>query len=227
MKIFSHKSILLLFAVFIVFVCTSCFEIIEEVNLNEDGSGSFCFTINLSQSKLNINSMLLLDSINGHRVPNLEDVKKALEEAEAKLKEDGNLSDVKSTKNWDDYIFSVSGNFKNINALNKAINNMGIILNKTRGESPVIQDNFSYSNKIFARLYNYNHANDYKSLSEKDKLAFSNAKYTTIYRFKTLIVSYSNSDAIKSKSGKAVMLKLNVKDLLTNNKTIKNTINLN
>jgi hypothetical protein len=226
MKLFSRRFKLLPFAALILFICPSCFEIIEEVNLNEDGSGFFCFTINMSQSKLNINSMLLLDSVNGRPVPKIEDFKEALTQAEATLKEDGNITNVSSTKNWDDYIFSVSGNFKNVQALNKAINNMGIIINKTRGVPPAVQDNFSYSDKVFARLYNYNLMNDYKKLSEKDKLAFTNAKYTTIYRFKTPIGSCSNPDAIKSKSGKAVMLKINIKDLITNNKTIKNSINL-
>jgi hypothetical protein len=68
--------------------------------------------------------------------------------------------------------------------------------------------------------------NDYNSLSDRDKAVFKNAKYTTIYRFNSSVKSYTNQDALKSKSGKAIMLKVNVKDLITNKKTIQNKIEI-
>ena len=220
------KKYLLFITLFLTFTCTACFEIVEEVNLNNDGSGSFCFTINMSQSKLNLNSMLLLDSVNGRPVPKINDLKVILKKAETKLKE-GNITNLNLKENWEAYIFSISGNFDNIETLNKAINNISASFGKFQGMPLKEGDNFSYKDKIFKRLYNYNLVDDYNSLPEKDKIIVKNAKYTSIYRFNSLVKSFSNPDALKSKSGKAMMLKLNIKDLITNNKSLANSIILN
>ncbi|MEN8121202.1 MAG: hypothetical protein ABFS35_12680 [Bacteroidota bacterium] len=226
MKIFTHKFVLGFSFVLSLLLFPSCFEIIEEVNLNDDGSGTFNFTVNMSQSKLNINSMLLLDSVNGRPVPKIEDFKENLEHLKTILNNDSSISNVLVKENWEDYIFSISGDFKDIETLNKSINNINTTLSRPNGYTPIIKNNFSYTEKIFTRLYSYNLINEYNTLSEKDKSVFKNAKYTTIYRFKSPVSNYSNPDALKSKSGKAVMLKVNVKDLITNKKTIKNTIHL-
>jgi hypothetical protein len=222
-----RKIILSITAVVILILCPACFEIVEEVNLNTDGSGSFCFTLNLSQSKLDINAMLLLDSINGRAVPKVNDLKKTLAQVETTLKNDSSITNVAIAQNWENYIFSISGNFKNVDALNKAIAGIYAMFNKSAGQSLALQDNFSYGNKIFKRLYNNNLSDKYNSLSGKDKLVFKNAKYTSVYRFKSPVSSYTNTQALKSKSGMSVMFKSSIMDLITNQKTIENSIYLN
>ncbi len=221
-----HKYFLFVILLLFTFSYTSCFEIVEEVNLNDDGTGSFNLTMNMSQSKIQINSMLLLDSVNGKPVPKIEDFKKAIRRVKYELKKDSTISELVFTENWEDYIFSMSGNFQNINALNKAIKNINTIFTP-KGYKPELYDNFKYENNIFERLYSYNLINEYNALSDKDRSVFKNAKYTTIYRFNSPVKSYSNPNALKSKSGKAIMLKVNVRELVTNKKTIKNTIILN
>lgn len=220
------KPVLWVVSMLILSATTSCFEIIEEINLNDDGTGNFDFTINMSQGKIQINSMLLLDSINGNAVPKIEDLKKAMRRVAFELKKDSSISDLKIKEDWEDYIFSISGNFQDIDALNRAIKNINTIFTP-KGYVPELYDNFKYKDNVFERLYSYNLVNEYNTLSQKDKTAFKNARYTTIYRFNSPVKSYSNTNALKSKSGKAVMLKVNVKDLVTNKNTIKNTIILN
>jgi hypothetical protein len=204
----------------------SCFEIIEEINFNPDGSGSFVFTINLSQSKLQLNSILLLDSVNGRPVPKKETITEALDKVEAALKQDGELSEIVIKRNWEEYIFSINGNFKNISGLNQAINKIYVLFEPAKKTGTLVKDNFSYHDKVFMRFFDYELANQYEKLSDKDKVVFDNAKYTTIYRFPFLIGTFSNPVAKVSKSGKAIMLKINVKDLISNVGTIKNSINL-
>jgi len=218
-----HKSYLSIILLIITFSYTSCFEIVEEVNLNDDGTGSFIFTVNMSQSRIQVNSIMLLDSINGRPLPKIEDFKKAIRRLEYELKKDSAISEIKITENWEDYIFSITGNFQNIDALNKAIKNINTIFTP-KGYTAELYDNFKYENNIFERLYSYNLINEYNTLSQKDKTAFKNAKYTTVYRFNSPVKSYSNQNALKSKSGKAIMLKVNVRELVTNKKSIKNTI---
>ena len=227
MKIFKRKFAIVFTSLLIILLFPACFEIVEEVSLNNDGSGSFCFTINMSQSKLNINAMLLLDSVNGRPVPKMENMKKTIGQVEQTLANDGNITNVKTKQNWEDYIFSISGDFKSIESLNKAINQIYELFNKQAKQPFEAKEHFSYSNKVFKRIYNFNLANNYNSLSEKDKVVLKDARYTSIYRFKTGVGTYSNADALKSKSGTALMLKENIKDLITNHKTIENTVHLN
>jgi hypothetical protein len=226
MKLFKGKFTLIFTALLILFLFPACFEIVEEVSLNNDGSGTFCLTLNMSQSKLNINAMILLDSVNGRPVPKKEDIRKNIAQVEKTLARDSCLSSVKTTQNWDDYIFSISGSFKNIEELNKAVNQINILFSKQTRQPFVAKEHFSYSNKIFKRIYNYNLTTDYNSLPERDKVVFKDARYTSIYRFKTAVGSYTNADALKSKNDMALMLKENVKDLITNRKTLENTIYL-
>lgn len=227
MKLFRRKFTIGFIVIAVLLICPACFEVVEEINLNNDGSGSFCFTINMSQSKLNINAMLLLDSVNGRAVPKVDDIKKTIGRVEQALKNDSSVSDVKTTQNWEDYIFSVSGNFKNIEGLNRAINQIYAMFNTQTKHPLETKEHFSYANKVFKRVYNYNLTSNYNSLSEKDKVVFKDARYTSIYRFKTTVVKYSNTDALKSKNGMAIMLKTNIKDLITNRKTLENTVHLN
>jgi hypothetical protein len=181
----------------------------------------------MSQSKMDINAMLLLDSINGISVPKVDDMKKMLMDMEATLQKDSGLSNIKVLKNWDDYIFSISGNFKDIKALNEAIRSTYSLVNKSNGAPVEMKDNFSFSQKIFKRLHNFNLASEYQALPAKDKLVFKNAKYTSVYRFKSPVGACSNQASLKSKSGMSVMLKANVSDILSNSKSIANSITLN
>ncbi|MEC3880624.1 hypothetical protein [Parapedobacter sp. 10938] len=57
---------------------SSCFQLIKEMTVNSDGSGTFALTANLSQSRSKLASVMLLDSINGHKVPSKPDVRKEI-----------------------------------------------------------------------------------------------------------------------------------------------------
>jgi hypothetical protein len=159
-------------------------------------------------------------------MPKKEYLMETLGKVELSLKQESELSKIVIKKNWEEYIFTISGNFSNIRALNKAINKIYKMLDNSDKPTFAEKNNFEFSNKVFSRLYEYNLENDYSKLGEKDKIVFEKANYTTIYRFPFLVGSSSNPEAKISKSGKAVMLKQNVKDIITNAKTIKNSINL-
>lgn len=64
---------------------TSCFEIIEEIDLKSDGTGTMTYTLNLSKSKSKLASIMLLDSINGYKVPSRADIQKGLEDIVSEL----------------------------------------------------------------------------------------------------------------------------------------------
>lgn len=64
---------LLSFIVLIPFL-SSCFEVIEEIALKNDGTGDVVLTINLSQSKTKVASVMLLDSVQGYKVPSKQKI---------------------------------------------------------------------------------------------------------------------------------------------------------
>jgi len=75
-----------IFAILSAVLLTGCVEIIDDLTLNSDGSGSFKYNVNLSSSKIKINSILALDSLDGKRVPSLDEMKQKITSLHEKLK---------------------------------------------------------------------------------------------------------------------------------------------
>jgi len=170
--------------------------------------------------------MLLLDSVNGKAVPKTDDIAAALDKIETALNQEPGLADIIVKRNWEEYIFSVNGRFANITVLNHAINKIYNIFERSGKQAIGNKENYSFSDKTFDRNYDYDLKNQYQKMQDKDKVIFDNAKYTSIYRFPFMVGNFTNPDAKLSKSGKAIMLKIDIKDLISNTKTIKNSINL-
>ena len=95
-----RKYFLFLFLLIIACTFQSCFEIIEEVEMHSDGTGQLMFTLNLSQSKSKMASIMLLDSINGYKVPSKKDIKKSIDELVADLKKAEGVSNVKKKEDF-------------------------------------------------------------------------------------------------------------------------------
>ena len=109
---------LLLFIVLIPFL-SSCFEVIEEIAMKNDGTGDVVLTINLSQSKTKVASVMLLDSVQGYKVPSKQKIQQELNEAVAYLRKSEGISNVKSTSDFNNYIATISFSFKDVSWLNR------------------------------------------------------------------------------------------------------------
>ena len=214
---------LLLFSCLILF--QSCFEIIEQVFLKNDGSGNFQLVINLSKSKTKLNSIIKMQTINGHDVPSKADIKYKISEIEKTVSKTPGLSNVKTTVDFDNYIATLSCNFTRVNQLNAAVKN---IYDKENGKLNGVEKTYEYdaSSNTFSRLNKFSLKDDYKKLSNADKEVFATANYTTIYKFESDVTAASNTETKISPSKKAVMLKLNALDLITDRKSVDNKINL-
>ena len=57
---------------------TSCVDIFDDITIHADGSGTYKYTINMSASKVKINSILALDSLDDHRVPKIPEIKEKI-----------------------------------------------------------------------------------------------------------------------------------------------------
>ncbi len=214
--------------IFILSTCsllTSCFEILEEVDMNPDGSGKMSLTINLSQSKNKVSSIMLLDSINGHKIPKKKDIQKNLEDLSAKLKKIKGISKVTYHTDYTQFIATVSFNFDHVSILNKASKEIFTAYKIKVDDVPAYS--YQTSKKIFK--YEYNNASAktaFNKLKKDDKEIFKNATYTSIYRFPYTVQQIKNTKSTLSKSKKSVMQKTSILHLINNTANISNQIQL-
>lgn len=205
---------------------SACFEVVEEINLHNDGTGQVIYTINLSQNKTKVASVMLLDSVQGYKVPSKEKIQQALNDAVAYLKKSEGISNAKSTVDFNNFIATVSFNFKDVANLNNITKNL-----LTKHKIKAINTSsysFNKQTKTFFRKYTpvSDAKNAYTKLKAKDKAVFNGAVFTSIYRFDSPVTTTSNPTSNLSKTKKAVMLKSNITDLINGKVNVSNQIQL-
>jgi hypothetical protein len=212
--------------IIIPFLCSSCFEIIEEINMKADGSGDMIITVNLSQSKTKVASILLMDSINGYKVPDKLTIQKEINKAVANLKKMPGISNVKSTTDFTNFIGTISFSFKDVSQINNITRD--ILESQKIKATNISTYSYNKSTAMFSRDYKYYSTakTEYNKLKKEDKEIFKTATYTSIYRFPTTISKQTNTLAKVSKSQKAVMQKCSVMNLINGTVSVTNQIQL-
>lgn len=221
------KSALLNLMMFVglSFSLTSCFDIVDEITVNKDGSGEITITANLSKSKTKIASIMLMDSINGHKVPQKADIEKILNDAVTYLEKTAGISNISKKTDFDNYIFSISCSFKSVENIDNIISE----ITKDQKVKPVmVSYAFDGAKKMFSKNYIYTPEakKQYDKLKGEDKKVFDEASYTSIFRFENEVASVSNNLSKISPSRKAVMLKTAALELINGNVSLSNTIQL-
>ncbi|MGC4232832.1 MAG: hypothetical protein QM594_07615 [Niabella sp.] len=219
------RSIYMAALVVVAALLTGCFEIVEKVDLKDNGAGTFQFTVNMSKSKTKIASILKMKTVNGRPVPTKAEITQKVKEIESSLKSCTGISHVASNLDMDNYIATIKCSFDKIESLNQAARKIAAIQKIKPSD---VKDNYAYQSgaKIFSRLANFSLKAEYNKLSSADKEVFNGATYTGIVRFERPILSASNKGSKLSSDKKAVMLNENVLDIVTNKKSITNTISL-
>jgi hypothetical protein len=200
---------------------SSCFEIIEELDLKKDKSGVFTYTLNMSASKLELNTMFKLDSFKGKDIPSKDEISTEMDEAIRLIKTNPGIKSASYTKNWEDYVFVFKVSFDSIVALNKA---MGSTYTSLSEEKLKLKDRLLMDNGILKRISSLDSLSLFRKLNSKDVEGLAKATYTCVYRFEEKVESVSNKKAKKSKSEKAVMLRSDIKSLLNKETTLRNEI---
>jgi hypothetical protein len=218
------KKIYFLPLLFFVFLFQSCFEVIEEVQMKDDGSGHFNFVINFSQSKTKINSILKMQKINGYDIPSKEEISKEASKIEELAQNTAGIANVKTNIDLTNFIFAIDLDFQKISSLNAVF----LKLKNSKKISPAIStDYFTFNDKKFVRTQKVPIKALYDKLGKADKEVFQTAKYTAVYKFDSTIKSFSNKNAAQSKSKKAIKLNGSVLNVINGNEKIENTIMLN
>lgn len=216
---------------FLVLLClpvflSSCFEIIEEITMRPDGSGDMTITINLSQSRTKIASVMLMDSIQGYKVPSKQTIQREINEAVADLKKMPGISNVKSTSDFNNYIATISFSFREIANINNISRNI-LEAQKIKATNLSVYS-YNKGTATFSREYKYYPAAkaEYNKLKKEDREIFKTATYTSIYRFPAAISHSVNPLAKISKSQKAIMQKSSILDLINGKVSVSNQIQL-
>lgn len=208
-----------------ILLLQSCFEIIEQVFIKDDGSGNFELVLNMSKSKTKINSIMKMKKVNGHDVPGKEEVTKKVNELYKTIQQTPGISNVKTSLDFDNYITTLSCSFNNVSSLNAAVKNIG---NKEKTQTTAFEKSYDYdaSGKLFSRLNKFSLKDEYNKMSNADREIFATANYTSIFRFISNVAATSNKESKVSGNKKAVMLTMNALDIITGKKSIENKINL-
>ena len=217
------------YLIILIVICvlfTSCFQVIEEIDLQQNGSGKMTITLNMSQSKAKVASSLKMKTINGRTIPSESEIKSKLNKVAQTIKQIKGISNVKTSTNFSDYIAVISFNFTDISYLNAVSKKIFAEYNIKVANAPT----YSYNKniKVFSKKYIHTQETKkaYSALSKADKQVFDNAIYTSIYRFANTVNSQSNTAAKISKSGKAVMLQNSVLSIINAQTNLSNTIEL-
>ncbi|MCX8522539.1 hypothetical protein OF897_01190 [Chryseobacterium formosus] len=219
MKIYL-KQIFLLIPLFLL---TSCFDILDKVNVKADGSGEYSLILNASKSKTRLASISKMETVNGKKVPKKAEIESKINEAEKIFKSVPGISNVKTSMDFDNYIIKLSCNFKKIENINagleqlKAKNILGKMI-------PTHIYSQNLSGKSFTRNKISTFKSDYDKLSKADKEVFNDAKYTSILQFENSIKSQSNPAYLLAPNKKALKLDGNILDFILQKKQIQNNI---
>jgi hypothetical protein len=219
---------ILFLLLFIPLFLTSCIEIIDDLSFNSDGSGTFKYTINLSSSKVKVNSILQLDSLNGKKVLKLPEIKVKINQFKSILASQPGISNVKIEINEPEFIVKLTCDFTDVNKLQDAIKNSLASMDAGIKNSADFSFNWiSWNGNKLERSVPEFSQNQIRNLKQEEIDLLKTGNYTVISRFYKPVEKYDNPNASISKSRTAVMLKANAFALTKNSKILENTIYLN
>ena len=203
---------------------SSCFDVVEDISLNKDGSGVATVIVNLSESKDNISSYVDAGEVNGNKIPSIDEIKLKMAEVVSEANKLDGIANAESISDFEDYIFTFKCDFENVYALNDAINILTEKYNES-GQPLLYEDNFGFDVSSFYRYFNYPIPDiEYDKLGTMERFLMESATFTGIYRFEDPIKKCTNTSARVSKSGKSVMIKATISQLVQKLISIKNEI---
>ncbi len=217
----------LLFGLFgLCLMLSSCIEIVDDITIRNDGTGILKYTINLSSSKVKIGSILALDSLDGKKVPSLEEIKEKVSEFKVKLAAQPGITNVILDPNWGEYIFKLQCDFVSVNALQKALKSVVEDISKDKTIAEKEYDWLNWDGQKLARSVPEISTQKSKTLKQEEIDLLKLGSYTSISRFERFVEKFDNPDAKLSQNKLNVMVKTNPYLLMQNPNLLENTIYL-
>jgi hypothetical protein len=219
-----HKVIF--FLIITLLSLSSCIEIIDDLTIKTDGSGTFKYTINLSSSKIKVNSILALDSIDGKKVPRLDEIKQKIEQFVKTLDAQNGISNVKFEDNYTDFIFKFQCDFTNVSTLQNGLKQAILIVSKENSLPQLDYNWLTWDGNKLVRSIPEITEKKIKEIVLNDIELLKKGTYTSITRFDKEVEKFENPSAQLSKSKMAVMVKTDIYRLKENQNILENTIYL-
>jgi hypothetical protein len=213
----------LIACVTVLLLMSSCVDIFDEIIVHDNGSGTYKYTINLSASKVRINSILALDSIDGQRVPSIDEIRNKIELYKTELGQKEGISNVTVDANYDDFVFKFSCDFTSVNALQNAIRDVVKQESKDKNNPLYNETWLTWDGKQLIRSVP-NFQAPLNKLKGEDQESLKKGKYISVSRFDHAVVKCDNPNAQVSPSKTAVMVKSTPYAVAQNPGLLKNTI---
>ena len=184
---------------------SSCFDLVEEIDLKANGAGTIKATLNMSKSRTKVASIMKLKEVNGIRIPTQASITSEMQTIVKMLRSTPGIS---------------------VSALNSFSKTLA-----THFKSPLGNNNsYQYDSKsrVFTRNYSHSAAltKEFSRIPTNDQQLFNAAFYTQITRFELPVTAQKNQSAKISNTGKSVLLKVKATDIINGKANLGNAITL-
>jgi hypothetical protein len=220
------NKLLIILGLLISVSLTSCIEITDDITINADGSGLFKYVINLSESKVKVNSLLALDSIEGKKVPTIAEIESKIGEFKKNLASKPGISNVKIEADFTNFIFKLSCSFSSVNHLQTAVKEVIKEISNEKNSAELEAVWLKWDGQKLERSIPDITIKKSKEFKAEDIEQLKKGKYTSISRFGKSIEKCSNPSSVISKNKLATMVQTNIYSLTKNPKLLENTIYL-
>lgn len=211
-----------LFFSFLAIFFTSCFEIVEEVDMKTDGSGKMVVTVNMSESKEDLKGYMDSGEVNGMNLPDQKELNNYLKQIEQTLESVNGMSNAEAKADFNEFIFTFAADFTSVKAMNIAVNK----LTKELSRGMISIDNkYEYANGKFVRSFGTMlSAEDYDKLPMMQRFVLESARMVSIYTFNKSVKKMSNQNAELLTNNKVVKFKSTLGEIAKGTKQVQNTI---
>lgn len=205
---------------------SSCFDLVEEIDLKSNGSGSIKATLNMSKSRTKVASLMKLKEINGIRIPSQSSITTEMQTIVKLLRATPGITNVQQHLDFNNYIVTISCSFNTVSALNSFSKTLATHFKSPMGNTNSYQ--YDSKSRVFTRNYTHSAAltKEFTRIPANDQQMFDGAFYTQITRFDLPVIAQKNKVAKISNTGKAVLLKVRATDIINGKANLANSISL-
>lgn len=210
--------------IFPLFMLSSCIDIIDDLTINNDGTGKLKLSINLSKSKLEVNSLLALDSLHGQRVPKLSEITGQIPIYVDKIKSKPGIKSVTTEQDTVNFILKLTIEFSNIEELEVALKE--VVKEENTQWVNFDFDWVKWGNNTLTRNNIKIPEEQLRKLKYEDIQKLKQGTYTSITRFQEPIVEYTHKAATLSANKQSLMIRTSAYLLAEDAQALKNQIKI-
>lgn len=202
---------------------TSCFELVEQISMNADGSGEMTITLNMHESKDKLQTFMEMeDGVAGYKPPERKEMDAFFSKVVETVSEVEGISDVKSDIFYEDFIFSISASYDDVESMNEAINSF--TTGMSRGMIDFKND-YVYEKGVFKRTFvSPVAAENYDNIPMMQRIILESARIINVYRFENAVKEMTSTSAELSHDAREARFESTLSDIVKGVKSPANEI---